>query len=52
MREGRSPQQLGKKGKHNRRWIVGIKLCWLVNDRLLGPDANPADRLLHIEWAL
>jgi hypothetical protein len=33
VREGRSPQQLGKKGKSNRRWIVGIKLCWLVNDR-------------------
>jgi len=33
IREGRSPQQVGKKGKSNRRWIVGIKLCWLVNDR-------------------
>jgi hypothetical protein len=33
VREGRSPQQLGKKGKSNRRWIVGIKLCWLVNAR-------------------
>lgn len=33
MREGRSQQQVGKKGKSNRRWIVGIKLCWLVNDR-------------------
>ena len=25
-REGRSPKQLGKKGKSNHRWIVGIKL--------------------------
>jgi len=25
-------QQVGKKGKSNRRWIVGLKLCWLVND--------------------
>ena len=33
VREGRSERQLGKKGKSNRRWIVGIKLCWLVNDR-------------------
>ena len=33
VREGRSAQQVGKKGKSNRRWIVGIKLCWLVNDR-------------------
>ena len=33
VREGRSEQQVGKKGKSNRRWIVGIKLCWLVNDR-------------------
>jgi hypothetical protein len=33
VREGRSRQSAGKKGKSNRRWIVGIKLCWLVNDR-------------------
>jgi hypothetical protein len=33
VREGRSQQPLGKKGKSNRRWIVGVKLCWLVNDR-------------------
>ncbi len=33
VREGRSRQQVGRKGKSNRRWIVGIKLCWLVNDR-------------------
>ena len=33
VREGRSPQQIGKKGQSNRRWIVGIKLCWLVNER-------------------
>lgn len=33
VREGRSPQPLGKKGKSNRRWMVGVKLCWLVNDR-------------------
>lgn len=33
IREGRSPQQVGKKGKSNKRWIVGIKICWLVNDQ-------------------
>ena len=32
MREGRSQQQLGAKGKSNHRWIVGIKLCLLIND--------------------
>jgi len=30
-REGRSPSQLGKKGKSNYRWIVGGKLCLLLN---------------------
>jgi hypothetical protein len=33
IREGRSPQQIGRQGKSNWRWIVGVKLCWLVNDR-------------------
>jgi hypothetical protein len=32
IREGRSPRQIGKKGKSNWRWIVGMKLCWLIND--------------------
>ena len=31
-REGRSDQQIGRKGLSNGRWIVGIKLAWLVND--------------------
>ena len=30
-REGRSQRQIGKKGKSNSRWIVGGKLCLLVN---------------------
>ena len=30
-REGRSPQQIGRKGVSNRRWIVGGKLCCLLN---------------------
>jgi hypothetical protein len=32
IREGRSQRQIGKKGKSNWRWIVGMKLCWLIND--------------------
>ena len=32
-REGRSEQQLGKKGKSNHRWIVGVKLVPLLNNR-------------------
>jgi hypothetical protein len=31
-REGRSPDQLGRKGLSNGRWIVGIKLGWLINN--------------------
>src|SRR6266513_2652070 len=31
MREGRSPQQMGRKGLSNHRWIVGGKLCLLLN---------------------
>lgn len=30
-REGRSAQQIGRKGKSNHRWIVGGKLCVLLN---------------------
>jgi len=32
IREGRSKQQVGKKGKDKGRWSVGIKLCWLLNE--------------------
>jgi len=31
VREGRSEAQIGKKGLSNRRWIVGGKLCGLLN---------------------
>lgn len=31
VREGRSASQIGKKGKSNYRWIVGGKLCLLLN---------------------
>ena len=32
-REGRSAAPLGTKGISNHRWIVGIKLAWLINQR-------------------
>lgn len=31
IREGRSEQQPGKKGRDKGRWSIGIKLCWLLN---------------------
>jgi hypothetical protein len=31
VRQGRSEEQIGKKGYSNRRWIVGGKLCFLLN---------------------
>jgi hypothetical protein len=31
MRAGRSPHQIGRKGLSNHRWIVGGKLCLLLN---------------------
>jgi hypothetical protein len=31
MREGRSPQQIGRKGLSNHRWIVGGQRCLLLN---------------------
>jgi hypothetical protein len=33
MREGRSPEQLGRKGKSNHRWIVGVKFTPILNTR-------------------
>ena len=32
IREGRSNKQIGKKGKSNKRWIVGGKLCFVLNN--------------------
>jgi hypothetical protein len=31
IREGRSPRQIGRKGYSNHRWIVGGKLCLVLN---------------------
>ncbi|MDW8364651.1 MAG: hypothetical protein RMK49_02270 [Abditibacteriales bacterium] len=33
IRQGRSPQQVGKKGRDKGRWSVGIKLGWLLNSQ-------------------
>ena len=42
IREGRSEQQVGKKGRDKGRWSIGIKLCWLLNDtgRVVNWDWN------------
>ena len=55
MREGRSPQQIGSKGLSNHRWIVGGKLCLLLNQwgLIVGwacATANAADRQ-HLSMA-
>src|SRR5262249_30826672 len=44
MREGRSPQQIGRKGLSNHRWIVGGKLCLLLNQYglVVGRAVDPA----------
>ena len=44
-REGRSDKQIGKKGYSNRRWIVGSKVCFLLNQKGLvcGWDCAPAN---------
>src|SRR4029434_11049864 len=55
MREGRSPQQIGRKGLSNHRWIVGGTLCLLLNQYglLVGWDcaaANVADNTF--QWLI
>lgn len=52
IREGRSPKQIGKKGKSNHRWIVGMKLMVLLNQWGLVVDwdwntANCHDSVFH-----
>lgn len=32
IREGRSPQQIGRKGKDKGRWTIGIRLWWLLDE--------------------
>jgi hypothetical protein len=56
VREGRSKKQIGKKGKSNSRWIVGAKLCLLINQFGLVVDwdfgtANQYDAdFQHLVW--
>lgn len=52
MRQGRSRRQIGRKGKSNHRWIVGGKLCLLLNQwgLVVGWDcagANASDTAFH-----
>ena len=44
-REGRTKKQVGKKGKSNGRWIVGVKFCPLLNGagRVVDWDAEGAN---------
>jgi hypothetical protein len=45
MREGRSLQQIGRKGQSNHRWIVGGKLAYVVNHMglIVAWDCAPAN---------
>lgn len=47
IREGRSEKQIGKKGKSNHRWIVGGKLCLIVNQWGLVVDWDCATANVH-----
>jgi hypothetical protein len=42
IRQGRSPARVGEKGISNHRWIVGIKLCWLI---------TPVGQVIDWAWA-
>jgi len=55
IREGRSPQQMGRKGLSNHRWMVGGTRCLLVNQYglVVGWDcatANAPDKTL--QWLI
>jgi hypothetical protein len=44
-REGRSEQQIGKKGKSNWRWMIGGKFCFVLNHLglIVAWDCNTAN---------
>ncbi len=48
-REGRSPKQIGKKGLSNKRWLVGGKLCSLLNhiSLIVGWDFELASKVVY-----
>jgi len=47
VREGRSDQQIGRKGLSNHRWIVGGKLCFLLEPPWLGLRLDCASANVH-----
>lgn len=47
IREGRSQSQIGKKGKSNHRWIIGGKVCVLLNKLGLVVDWGCATANVH-----
>ena len=47
IREGRRDHQIGKKGKSNHRWIVGGKLCVVLNKLGLIADWDCATANVH-----
>ena len=54
LREGRWAPQIGQQGKSQRRGIVGVKMCWIINQdggvvHWQGTTANACD---HVFWPL
>lgn len=47
VREGRSKAQIGRKGLSNKRWIVGGKLCLILNQHGLVVDWQAATANVH-----
>ena len=47
VREGRSPRQIGKTGRSNRRWIVGVKLAVVLNGKGLVAARDCATANVH-----
>ncbi|MBA2681209.1 MAG: transposase [Ktedonobacteraceae bacterium] len=52
IRQGRSAEQVGKKGRDKGRWSVGLKFCWVLNARgqVVAWDwdtLNVADQTFH-----
>lgn len=41
IREGRSKVQIGEKGLSNKRWIVGVKMGWLI---------TPQEKVIDWGW--
>ena len=54
IREGRSATQIGRKGQSNRRWIVGCKLCLVLDQfgRVVNFDCDTANEHDSIFQAL